>query len=234
MKDFFFSNVKGFRYERKFYIEDLSAEEVELMIKLHPAIFREIYHERSVNNIYFDSFNLHNYFDNINGIDRRLKVRIRWYGDLFGFIENPTLELKLKHNLHVGKLFYPLKPFILDNTFSINFIKSVFAESFLDEKIKLYLKDLDFSLLNCYRRKYFLSDDHHYRITVDNDIKACRLNPLANNFLHKTICRGVILELKYAKSSDVHVDEITNHFPFRMTRSSKYVAGIEKLIFGQR
>lgn len=230
MKDFFFSNVKDFRYEHKFYIEDLSAEEVELMIKLHPVMFREIYHERFVNNIYFDSFNMQNYFDNINGIDRRLKVRIRWYGDLFGFVEKPTLELKLKHNLHIGKLLYPLEPFTLDNNFSINLIKSVFAGAYLHEKLKLYLKDLDFSLLNCYSRKYFLSADHRYRITVDNSLRVYHLAPSVNTFLHKTICGGVILELKYAKSSDVHVDEITNYFPFRMTRSSKYISGIKQLV----
>ena len=56
MKDFVFSNIKQFRYERKYFIENMSRETIETLIKLHPAIFREIYCERRVNNIYFDSF----------------------------------------------------------------------------------------------------------------------------------------------------------------------------------
>src|SRR3989338_1378105 len=229
MKNFFFSNVNNFRYERKFYIERLKKEDVEAMLKLHPAIFREIYHERTINNIYLDLFNLQNYFDNLNGIDRRLKVRIRWYGNLLGLIENPMLELKLKHNLHCGKLASPLKSFTIDNNFSIGVMRSVFKNSSLNEALSLYLKELNFSLLNSYNRKYFLSADKGYRITLDTNLSSYGLSPYSNNFLYKVSDYiGVILELKYNKPQDVFVENITNYFPFRMTRNSKYAAGIMK------
>ena len=230
MKNLFFSKVDNFRYERKFYIEGLKKEDVEAMLKLHPGIFREIYYERTVNSIYLDLFNLENYYDNLNGADKRLKVRIRWYGDLLGLIENPMLELKLKHNLHCGKLVIPLKPFTLDNNFSIDVMRSVFKNSSLDEVLSLHLKELNFSLLNSYSRKYFLSADQGYRITIDTNLSSYGLSPYKNNFLYKvTDYIGVILELKYNKSQDIFADNITNYFPFRMTRSSKYVTGITEL-----
>jgi len=229
MKEFSLSNIKYFRYERKFYIEQLRIEEVETILKFHPAIFGEIYHQRSVNNIYLDSFNLQQYFDNINGVDRRLKVRIRWYGNLFGIIKNPTLELKLKHNLHVGKLFYPLKSFTLDNNFSIEVIRKVFKESSLHEVIRLHLMELNFSLLNSYNRKYFLSSNREYRVTLDTNMEVYKLSPYQNNFLYKSKDSSTILEVKYNKSQDKFADSITGYFPFRMTRSSKYVDGITKL-----
>ena len=37
----------------------------------------------------------------------------------------------------------------------------------------------------------------------------------------------IILELKYAHDQDLNADKIINHFPFRITRSSKYVSGVE-------
>jgi len=230
MKDFFFQNFQQFRYERKFHIEGLRKEEVETMLKLHPSIFNEIYHQRNVSSIYFDLHNFQHYFDNINGADRRLKVRVRWYGEQFGYIEKPTLELKLKHNLHVGKLLYPLKSFEFDGNFSIDLIHKIFEESSLSELLKAYLKELNFSLLVSYKRKYFLSADRQYRITIDTDMQSYRLMPRQNNFLNTSIGQNsVILEIKYNRSDDENIDNITNYFPFRMTKSSKYVDGIAKV-----
>ena len=57
-----------YRFEHKFLISDFSEDEVESIIKLHPALFSERFYRRSVNNIYFDSPNFKNYFDNVNGV----------------------------------------------------------------------------------------------------------------------------------------------------------------------
>ena len=230
MEKFLFSNVEQFRYERKFYLEKLTREKIETTLKFHPSIFREIHHERTVNNIYFDSFNLQNYFDNLSGVNRRLKVRIRWYGNLFGFIEKPMLEFKLRHNLNIGKIVYPLKSFTLDSSFSIDIIRKTFKESSLNEALGLYLMELNFSLLNNYRRKYFLSADKKFRITIDTDMQVHKISPYRNSFLCKsTNYNDTILELKYNKSQSDFADNITSYFPFRVTKSSKYVDGIAKL-----
>lgn len=229
MKNTFFSKVKNYRYERKFLIEGLTSEEVEGILKFHPEIFKEIYYKRIVNSIYFDSFDLQYYSDNVMGVDRRLKVRIRWYGNLFGFIESPTLEIKLKHNLHVGKLLYPLKSFTLDKSFSIDVIYKLINESSLSEALRMHLMPLKFSLLNSYTRKYFLSSNKMFRVTVDVGMQAYKLLSRQNNFLSKsTDYNNIILELKYNKPYDKFVESITSSFPFRMTKSSKYVEGIQK------
>lgn len=233
METFAFSTIKNFRYECKFYVTDLTKEEIESILKHHPAIFREIYHQRFVNNIYLDSFNMRYYFDNINGLNRRLKVRIRWYGDLFGAIKNPMLELKIKHNLHVGKIIYPLKDFAMGNTLSIDSIRKIFNESPLPDILKFHLMELNFSLLNRFERKYFLSADRKCRVTIDNNIQLYALKPFNNNFLHKIIdYASVIMELKYNMPHEENIDVITNRFPFRVTRSSKYALGVERLNFG--
>ena len=92
-------NDKIYRYERKYFITEITYGDIDSIVKLHPAMFSEIFHKRSVNNIYFDSPDLNNYFDNIDGNMYRVKSRIRWYGRTFGVIEKPVLELKIKNGL---------------------------------------------------------------------------------------------------------------------------------------
>ena len=83
------TKTNNYRYERKFFISNLTKYEIESLIKLHPALFSEIYFPRFVNNLYFDSLNMKNYFDTIDGLGDRMKIRIRWYGSLFQDIEKP-------------------------------------------------------------------------------------------------------------------------------------------------
>src|SRR3989338_2181632 len=99
------------RYERKMYFPSQNASEVESWIRLHPEGFKEIYSGRFVNSIYFDSLDMKCYFDAINVLNERYKVRIRWYGELFGKIEKPVLELKWKHGQLVKKDTYDLMSF---------------------------------------------------------------------------------------------------------------------------
>ena len=62
-------NIENYRYERKFVISSkhITKNEIENIIKLHPAVFREIYSERYVRNIYFDLIGFDNYVENIDG-----------------------------------------------------------------------------------------------------------------------------------------------------------------------
>ncbi len=223
-------NPHNWRYERKFIISELDKYEIESIVRLHPALFSEIHHERSVNNIYFDSISMVNYHDNLDGKSQRMKIRIRWYGDLFGTIKHPMLEIKTKNGVVGSKISYPLETIIVDESLTIDSIRKIFKESNIPDAIKLRLLDLKFSLLNCYKRKYFLSADKKFRITIDSDLRFLRLSPLGNTFAHVLVDHtNTILELKYEKEADGYADGITNYFPFRMTKSSKYMAGIELL-----
>ncbi|HET8686404.1 MAG TPA: VTC domain-containing protein [Methanosarcina sp.] len=159
------------RYERKVVVYGMSIHEIESIVKLHPAIFTERHLPRYINNIYFDTYSMSNYFDNVDGLSRRLKVRIRWYGDLLGFIESPVLEFKNKRGLLGGKICFPLKSFCLDNRYSLEKQQEIFMESGIPEIFVEYLKSLRFTLLNRYHRKYFESSDHKFRITIDSGME---------------------------------------------------------------
>ena len=82
------------RFERKFIFKQTSTKNIETLIKLNKVGFYEIFHERCINNIYFDTINFDNYYDNIDGISDRVKYRIRWYDDFFLNSKEAVFEIK--------------------------------------------------------------------------------------------------------------------------------------------
>lgn len=218
------------RYERKFFVTDLTKHEVESSVRFHPAVFSEIYHERRVNNIYLDSFDMGNYFDNVIGQEKRTKVRIRWYGRLLGDIKNPILELKKKNGLVSRKISFSLPGFKFDMCFSKDILQDVFKRSDLSDRLKLDLSCMDASLLNSYQRKYYLSANKKYRVTLDSDLEFYSVSAFENSFLDRSVDHlSVILEVKYNREHEVGANRVTSFFPFRMTKSSKYIMGVERL-----
>ncbi|MFQ5638051.1 MAG: VTC domain-containing protein [bacterium] len=219
-----------YRYERKFVVSELTKPQIESLIRLHPAAFSEIYYERFVNNIYFDSCTMQNYFANIDGLQNRTKCRIRWYDDLFGFIEKPVLELKIKDGLLGRKESFRLRPFTLDEQFHQDVIREVFQKTDMPAALKADLLCFQPVLLNRYSRRYFQSVDGNYRMTIDTQMAYYRIDPYENTFLQKHKDDDfIIVEMKYNYDRERFAQKISAFFPYRMTKSSKYVNGIQKL-----
>ena len=226
------NKLKDFRYERKFFISELSRESVFGIIKMHPWFFTEIYNERFINNIYFDTFNRINFYENVEGNAERVKYRIRWYGNLFGNIEKPVLELKIKNGLLGKKRSFILEPFHFEKGFTSKDLVRVFENSNFDQDVGINIQKQNPVLLNRYRRSYFMSFDKNYRITVDDDQEFYKIKNLNNNFLFRARDKSnIILELKYEQQFFNEAQQITSLFPFRMTKSSKFVRGIEATDF---
>ncbi len=227
------STVKNSRYERKFYLQNFSFERAETIIKHNPARFTEIHQQRFINNIYFDTPKLTFFFDNVVGKSTRKKIRIRWYGELFGKIEKPVLEFKLKSGATGNKLSFPLIGFTLDKSFNQKTLKIIFDKSNLPDWVREDLFTVEPTLINRYSRKYFQSFDKRYRSTIDHQLKYVNVDRTFNYFTRtETDNSSVIVELKYSYEDDNKANLITNHFPFRITKSSKYVNGIESMRVG--
>ena len=226
-----FESPDNWRYERKFFISHADKHLIESVVKMHPAMFSELFYKRKVNNIYFDTYALTNFFKSVDGQSSRLKVRIRWYGDLYGDIEKPVLELKIKNGLLGAKLSYRLKRFSVDKKLSDSVIKEVIESSDLPEEVKDLMRVLNMSLLNSYTRKYYQSQNKVYRITIDTDMKFIEVLPHFNSFSNELNDKlNTVMELKYEPIADDDAGNITRHFPFRMTKSSKYVTGVEHIL----
>lgn len=216
----------SYRYERKFHIKNLSREEVISLVSLNSSIFNFSFKKRIINNIYFDNFNFKNYFENVEGDTDRVKVRVRWYGKLFKKINKPTLEIKIKKGFLGYKDSIPIENFKLKNDLTNIFDK--INNSYI---YKYYnLNSLNPVLLNSYCRSYYISNDKSYRITIDDKQSYYKIYKTNNSFNHSVKDnRSIILEIKYNDSKDDNVNFITNNFPFRMTKNSKYVNGVDAL-----
>jgi SPX domain protein involved in polyphosphate accumulation len=222
-------NRPDYRYEKKFFINSLSRSEVELIVKMNSFGFNEVYEERFINNIYFDTPLLSSYFDNIEGNYNKKKTRIRWYGELLGQVNNSNLELKIKKGELGQKEIYPLKSFNLTIGCENNYLTNLLMNVEIGNDLKV--KGLQPTLINRYKRKYFQSIDKDFRITLDTDLSYYSVLNKKISFLQKYHDdHNVILELKYNENMQKFANQISNSFPFRMTKSSKYVMGIERVL----
>ena len=113
------------RFERKFIIPERLTHSIEEVIKLNSALMRKIFYPRFVNNIYFDNPSFRFYFENFDGVCERMKMRIRWYGNLKDRIKKPVLELKQKHGLTGTKSFFRMPSFNLSDIYQPGFLSSL-------------------------------------------------------------------------------------------------------------
>ena len=178
-----------------------------------------------------DSFGAQNYRDSIEGLRNRVKVRIRWYGSFLEPAKEPMLEFKFKRGILGAKKKFPLSSFFINQKIGERGLNDLIRNSDLPDSVKAYVSPLVPSLLNRYLRKYYRSWDRHYRITVDSDMKCNTASSHFQALFQQDSDKiNTVLELKYDSSKDANADTITNHFPFRMTKNSKYVNGIERAL----
>ena len=170
-----------FRYERKFFIEQISLLRLQTIIKFHPHCFTPLFPFRYINNIYFDTFQLDSYYNNVNGDMSRAKVRIRWYGDLWGHIESPVLEIKTKEGTIGHKESYPLPSMVLTPSTIPSQLKKCLNSQTLPDYRFLQLNQLIPTLINRYGRYYFKSTLHPFRLTLDSYLSY--YNPVSQSKL---------------------------------------------------
>ena len=210
------------RYERKYDFP--SGYENLIKCFLISKRFKEIYELRRVNSLYYDDYGYSLYYESVNGISDRAKLRARFYNYGNGSF---NFERKIKiDDLNTKKIE---KNFIqnLIPVVGLNFNKNLKLPSKVGQ---IYFPKVFVS----YLRRYFLSPDKKVRITIDQKID-CHKVKVINNLISignkKQIQHG-ILEIKYSQKDNLNqnlTDELTNTFNFTLCRSSKYCQSIELL-----
>ena len=218
---------ENYRYERKFAITGASLAEVEQHVRHHPALFFREYAPRVVNNIYLDSPELRNYHQNVDGHSHRAKLRARWYGQLFGNVPQAVLEQKCKRGYVGTKLSARLAPFKFGRQVTAPAVRRWLESSALPANLGHEVRQADPTLVNQYRRQYFRSADRRVRLTIDSDLTFFRFQRHTNSFLTPVeVPALVVVELKYADAACATAASVANALPFRLTRMSKYVFGL--------
>lgn len=210
------------RYERKFRIEDIDYHQILQVFRLHPSGLRPLHDIRQINNIYFDTPQLTTYKDNVMGLAERKKFRVRWYGEEITNVQKPLLEIKQRLSEIGLKFHHAVSEFSLDNLQQL--IREVNQKSGSDALLMPVL-------LNSYKRAYYSTNDEKFRLTLDWDLSYTGLLGTPNFKKHHIKEYNVsIVEIKYDIQHEADVDRVVQYLPFRRTKNSKYVTGVDLCI----
>lgn len=193
----------------------------QTLLRAHPT--------RIVNNIYFVSPDWASYSDNTAGVSARTKLRLRWYGGLETATE-ATLEVKSRRNSwgHKRQQRIPFDSLPLRSLPIARLVARL--RPLLDERLRLELDHHHWPVLhNRFRREYYETAGG-LRMTVDTDMAFAALpgGPLSKLRPIRGAVPAVV-EIKYPPERRQEVVEVFRRFPFRATRFSKFVVGIDHL-----
>ena len=214
------SEKSHWRYEYKMVLGNLTLEEAKNAILLHPNSFFERYPMRKVNNIYFDTNDLSNYYDSLAGISRRSKLRLRWYGESIQRVSG-NLELKEKNGMLISKITQKINNKIDLKDISYREITSIIKQNLRGRLHIEFLYACLPVLINSYYRCYYEAADSSARITIDYDLKVFdqRLYNKPNISFQTPLPNRIIIEIKVDKKEELNIKEITNSLPFRITQN---------------
>lgn len=217
------SELNQFRNERKFIFYE-SVNYIDKYFNSLGAI--QQFPDRKVNSIYFDTYNLKDLINAIEGINLRSKTRLRWYGDTFNTVITPKLEKKIKKNNQNFKISYPISSLKVNKYFHIKkFNDFINSEITLNDDLYFDVKSRQFNVFVSYKRKYLVIKN--LRITIDFDLCFLNLNKISSfsiNYIN-SLNQKRIVEIKYLDGHHDEINDITKMFSNRLTKFSKYQAG---------
>ena len=168
-----------------------------------------IYPTRIINSIYFDNPDLSMFYQSMEGVTPRKKIRLRTYGKEFYLDKKVNKEVKITSPEGRYKISENIK-----NS---------------NELISFGIYDLSYGLcfptLNViYKRSYYKIKK--IRLTIDENIIYKKIT---NNRISQfsTFDNINIVELKYNKDFPMNI--VNRNFPFERIRFSKYCRGIESV-----
>ncbi|MCB1688494.1 MAG: VTC domain-containing protein [Halioglobus sp.] len=210
-----------FRYELKVPYQRAQFTEFESWLQragLHPV---KQYADRLIHSVYLDTSEFDDYQDNVSGISKRGKLRIRWYNDA---TDNMVLELKNKRgklaNKLIIKLDNPTGDLPFDRAIANRLLRSNERSMAVARQASLFP-----SLHVQYERAYYeIAPD--IRMTIDRNIRYQSLYPIKSARTAASLI-DVVIEFKYPTNKSKKAAELLAGMPGRIFRHSKYVIGVD-------
>jgi hypothetical protein len=218
------------RRERKYPLSSGELRQFRWWHRSQGRAFTRAFPTRTVNNIYFEPPDWASYGDNVSGVSKRTKCRLRWYGHA-ETAEEVTFEVKLRRNavgqkrqerISMAALRLPSLP-----------LTQLYARlrPLLPAELRLQLDQSHRAVLyNRFCREYYETPDG-LRMTVDTDMAYAPLaGPTLGTLRPIRSGAAAVVEFKYPRERQAETIQALRRFPFRATRFSKYVVGIDHLL----
>jgi hypothetical protein len=215
------------RYEIKFVVPITESYRLTAWVREHTAAFGIAYPPRRVNNVYYDSYGLATYEENLSGVSERTKIRLRWYGADSERLSG-KLELKMKRNRLGWKNSFPIEDLMFYGRSWQRITRDLREQ--LPAEGRSWLDDHpEPVLINRYLRQYYVSRNGRIRITMDTELSAYdqRLARSPNRTARTNLPDVMVLEAKADSSHFGELGDVVSSMPSRVGRFSKYVSGLQ-------
>lgn len=205
------------RFERKYRIPYLSFEEADAVLRRHELAFLPAYPDRWINTLYLDTPDLEGLRNRMNGAEKQVLFRLRWYGGNWMEAKTPLLETKISMGDLVEKNKRSLPSFRIHSRYDI----AEFARLHISTPDQLRPV-----MLSRFHRRYYQAAGGEFRLTLDHQIEYRTVRPGFFSELNFATDPELTLEVKYEEAHDDAWTFIDYRFPFRSGRFSKYVNGM--------
>ena len=199
------------RIEQKLEINKFHYIDLMKWIKYNGG--RILYPERVICSRYFENNNMQMYFDTIEGIIPRKKIRIRTYGSDNFISSNNQYSLEIKISTEHTRY---------KETNSNIILESLLKHGYYDNLYGICKQLVDIS----YVREYFLVEN--IRVTIDKEIKYKLINP--NNNFKKLFFEDQNYVFEIKADINTNISYLLNNFDFPRSRFSKYERALDSLL----
>jgi len=193
----------------------------------------------TVRSIYLDTRTLLFYYEKIDSVKIRKKLRIRTYNDSDEYDDTAFLEIKRKHGNRVFKervrILLSEVPYILNGAYLKPTIEdcSRFEKTSYNRFIYLTkrLKLVPVNLVTYEREALIGLEDSKMRVTFDMNVRSY-INPDPDDFFRESDLKEIkeshfVLEIKFDGNLPIWVREIIRDFNLHVQAISKYCRGLD-------
>jgi len=224
------------RFELKYLVDTRVQHAIAQLMRAHMLRGEFVEEDGSYHVLsqYYDGPGLPFYFDKIDGLEERVKVRLRTYGLGFGPDAPWFLELKRKQNAAISKLRIEIEPGSIDPSDPETW------NAIRDPRIGPYLAARDLMQLEptvqiWYQREALASADDSLRITWDSSVRALFPGEVMDQRMLYDPQRAAIpdryaiIEIKSAQTFPHWLTELIQRASLVPESVSKYVHAINAL-----
>ena len=215
------STRQDFRHELKIPLQRLQYAEFEAWMQQVGLRLGKTYPDRQVHSVYLDSANLDDYQDNVAGLSKRGKLRLRWYNNAS---ENVVLELKNKRGRLANKLVLDLHNPSGEAPLSRATVQQLLRSN--ERSIAVARQQHLFPTLHVHYQRSYYEIAPAIRMTLDHHILYQKLYPLQSHNTTTSVV-DVVVEFKYPVSHAKIAARLLAGIPARVFRHSKYVIGVD-------
>lgn len=220
--------MPSFRSEIKFILSDIEVDKL-LCNPTFLRFFNNVYPDRQIKTLYFDTENFTYLNDNLSGISKRQKFRLRIYEKPLNKYDESFFEVKIRNNSYNWKYRHQIQKFKLKDVRlgSTDFYNFFYKELNYNEYTASFFEKPHFiTLANSYLRSYF-ETINGIRLTVDKKLNFNGLHMDSMIWADNTINEQYnVVEIKYEPSMKNVVSNLCRTFSLKQVRHSKYVKGL--------